>query len=257
MDDFLNSYLNRGQSVHGWLHQYSAAFIADLSRIQRNEGITGAVGEIGVHMGRLFILLKLTATPAEKVFAIDVFSEQHLNVDHSGFGDRNVFLHNVRQWTGNDDVTIFQASSMTIRADEIIGAVGPCRLVSIDGGHTDECTSSDLRLTESILVDSGVAILDDFFNQSWPGVASAASKYFLDPETRLRAFAISPNKLYLSSTEFHGLYREFLRKSQANFFDKTVHMFGNDVDIFGCQERRVSLRKRIRNVVRKSRLWSA
>ena len=86
--------------MHGWLNQYSAAFIADLSRLQAETGITGAVGEIGVHMGRLFILLKLTAIPPERSFAIDIFGDQHKNEDHSGFGDRETFLQNVFRWTG-------------------------------------------------------------------------------------------------------------------------------------------------------------
>ena len=89
--DRLSSYLKSGEEVHGWLNQYSAAFIADLSMLQAASGITGAVGEIGVHMGRLFILLKLTAMPTERSFAIDVFGDQHKNEDHSGLGDREHF----------------------------------------------------------------------------------------------------------------------------------------------------------------------
>jgi hypothetical protein len=231
--DRLSSYLNSGEDVPGWLDQYSAAFIADLSRLQAKSGITGAVGEIGVHMGRLFILLKLTAMLTERSFAIDVFGDQHKNIDHSGCGDRETFLQNVSRWTGNSDVNIIQSSSLDVRPDQIVHTVGRCRLVSIDGGHTEECTLSDLRLIEAVLTGPGVVILDDFFNPLWAGVATGASKYFLNPVTTLRPFAITPNKLYLSVATSHEFYRSALQTTQAGHFNKTVCMFGNDVDVFG------------------------
>jgi hypothetical protein len=120
LESRLSSYLKSGDEVHGWLNQYSAAFIANLSRLQAASGITGAVGEIGVHMGRLFILLKLTLVPTERSFAIDVFGDQHENPDHSGCDDREIFLQNVSRWTGNTDVDIIQSSSLDVRPDQII-----------------------------------------------------------------------------------------------------------------------------------------
>ena len=81
----LERYLAAGlNNVQGWLSTYSAEFIAVLSEIQHKAGYTGAVGEIGVHHGKLFILLLLTASRREKAFAIDVFEAQDLNTDRSG-----------------------------------------------------------------------------------------------------------------------------------------------------------------------------
>ena len=218
--------------------------------LQAASGITGAVGEIGVHMGRLFILLKLTAVPTERSFAIDVFGDQHKNVDHSGHGGREQFLQNVSRWTGDTDVDIIQSSSLDVRPDQIIRTVGPCRLVSIDGGHTEECALSDLQLIEAVLVERGVAILDDFFNPLWPGVVTGASKYFLNPETKLRPFAITLNKLYLAAATSHEFYRRALQTTQAAHFNKTARMFGNDVDVFGVEYR--TWRERTRMAIRQS-----
>ena len=229
----LSNYLSSGEVVHGWLNQYSAAFIADLSRLQAETRITGAVGEIGVHMGRLFILLKLTAIPTERSFAIDIFGDQHKNEDHSGFGDRETFLQNVFRWTGNTDVNIIQSSSLDVRPDQIVHRVGPCRLVSIDGGHTEECSLSDLQLIEAVLIERDVAILDDFFNPLWPGVATGASNTFSTQSRCFLVFAITPNKLYLSVPTSHEFYRSGLQTTQAAHFNKTVRMFGNEVDVFG------------------------
>ena len=235
MSNPLANYLANGEAVHGWLNQYSALFIANFSALQSKSGIKGAVGEIGVHMGRLFILLKLTATPGEKCFAIDVFSDQNKNLDRSGFGDRARFLENVRHWTGNTDIKIIETSSLDVKPDDLLAAVGSCRLISIDGGHTEECTFNDLQLSETVLDERGVIVLDDFFNQMWPGVATGASKYFLSSGTRLRPFAITPNKVYLSTINSHDFYRTMLQKTQAQHFNKTARMFGGNVDIFGCE----------------------
>jgi len=230
----LQRYMKRCHHVQGWLDPYSASFIVELSRIQEDAGMIGGVGEIGVHMGRLFILLKLAAAPAERMFAIDIFEDQHLNVDMSGYGDRRTFQDNVMKWTGDASVEIIQQSSLDVRPADILGRVGRCRLVSIDGGHTEECVDNDLRLIESVLMPMGVAVLDDFYNQVWPAVAAGGARYFLDPSTVLRPFAITPNKLYLSTPAAHDFYRRAIRVSQARWYDKTTPTFGTEVDIFGC-----------------------
>lgn len=85
------------RSVRGWLNPYNAEFIVARSNIQRRAGFVRSVGEIGVHHGKLFILLLLTAAENERALAIDVFENQHLNTDRSGAGDRDAFLSNVRR----------------------------------------------------------------------------------------------------------------------------------------------------------------
>lgn len=244
-DELVKEYLNNAHKVDGWLDQYSAICISDLSRFQSQNGINGSVGEIGVHLGRLLILLKLTAKPDEKCFALDVFGERH---------DCNTFLRNVHRWTGDTDMTVIQSSSRNIKPADIIDAVGQCRLVSIDGGHSEDLVYNDLQLIEAILTERGAVILDDFFNQTWPGVAAGATRFFLDPLTKIRPFAISPNKVYLAAPENHALYRDAFRRMQKTNFEQTDRMFGNDVDIFGC--RRVSIKQRIQNRIRVSTIGS-
>ena len=53
----LDLYLKSQTAVKGWLDPYSAEVIAELGRFQAADGVAGSVGEIGVHHGRLFILL--------------------------------------------------------------------------------------------------------------------------------------------------------------------------------------------------------
>src|SRR5690606_13735714 len=64
----LARYVHEIDRVEGWLHQYSAKFIADLSREQSRMGIVGSLGEICIHHGKLFLVLRLSAQPNERCF---------------------------------------------------------------------------------------------------------------------------------------------------------------------------------------------
>jgi hypothetical protein len=106
------------------------------------------------------------AAPGDRSFAIDVFEEQHLNIDHSGAGDRAKFLANVSYWTGSiDGIAVIQKSSLEVTAESLLDEVGWGRMISIDGGHTEQCTLNDSRLSEAVLHETGLAIVDDCFDE--------------------------------------------------------------------------------------------
>jgi len=231
----LARYLRWGHKrVAGWLHPFSARFIAELAQLQQQVGIQGASAEIGIHCGRLFILLHLAGS-GEKDLAIDIFADQHLNVDQSGRGDLDRFLRNLRRFGGNPAaVQIMQKNSLDVTAAEIHARVGPVALFSVDGGHTAQCVVNDLRLADAALHDDGVVILDDFFNEVWPEVCVGATDYLRDPASRLRPFAITPNKLYLCAPARNAFYRTEMQKrfpprtheKDAAMFDETVSVMG-------------------------------
>jgi hypothetical protein len=225
-------YLNSPRAVHGWLDGYSARVIAELGSVQGLHSIAGAVGEIGVHEGRLFILLRLLRRPGEKSVAIDVFEDQHLNVDGSGRGNLGKFEQNVDTWSGRDDLVVIKRSSLEVTPDELLHKAGKFRLFSVDGGHTEECAFSDLRLAEAVLAPGGIIILDDFSNHHWPSVAAGAARFLLDRKTRVRPFATSPNKMYVASPEYHDLYRTALATAQGQQLYRSCTMFGHQVDIY-------------------------
>lgn len=231
--DRIDHYVRAGlRRVEGWLDPYSARLIADLAAAQGGLGVSGAFGEIGVHHGKLFILLRL-AMPEAPGFAIDLFDDQHLNVDASGSGDRRKFEANIAAWApGGGPLTIVQRSSLEVAPDEILAAVGPCRIVSVDGGHTEECARSDLGLAEAVLAPGGVAILDDYFNVEWPDVSTGMARYCLDPATALRPFAISPSKVFLARPDWHERLLEALVARQPDARLRWQRMFGHAVYYF-------------------------
>jgi hypothetical protein len=245
----LQAYLRSHVRVAGWLDPYSAQFIAAIGRIQRSADMRGGAAEIGVHEGRLFILLKLLAATGEKTLAIDIFADQHLNTDASGRGDEARFLANVARHATVADVEILKASSLDIRAPDIVGRVGSCRLFSIDGGHTAACALNDIMLADASLHEAGVAILDDYFNPRWPDVSTGAAAYFANGG-RLRPFAISPNKLYLADPGIHALYQRELRRSEQDFFEAESSMFGALVLVFGVERETWSTGRRLRRWVK-------
>jgi hypothetical protein len=209
MDSRVERYIRRGKFyVEGWLHSEAAWTVAALSERQRALGIEGGVAEIGVHHGKLFILLYLLGRASEKAVAIDLFEDQHLNIDLSGGGDLAKFRRNLERHADATRLVLHQGNSMDLTAAELVRlAEGPLRLLSVDGGHTAEITAHDLAVAEGALAEGGVIVLDDVFNERWPGVADGMHRYFVRPRN-LVPFAIGANKTYFCRPSHCDAYRE-------------------------------------------------
>ena len=70
----LRAYAMGGvESGQGMLQSGSISVIWSAAELQDFFGVTGHVGEIGVHHGRLFILLCLARNEGERAFAVDVY----------------------------------------------------------------------------------------------------------------------------------------------------------------------------------------
>ena len=225
-------YLKRlAPRMEGWLDIYSARVIARLLEHQSASDLHGGLLEIGVHHGKLFLLMALNARPGEALLACDLFGMQEENVDRSGEGDRAVFLANAKR-AGIDPsrITAMERNSLTVRPEEISQAAGgPIRFASIDGGHTAEITANDLRLVDATLDPRGAVALDDVFNQYWPDVAAGLFRYLAGPEARLVPFAISQNKTYLARKEMAEEYREHLARNCKPGLQRRKILLGNEV----------------------------
>ena len=86
-------------------------------------------------------------------------------------------------------------------------ADGPLRFVSVDGGHTSEITAHDLDTAEAALGEGGIIVVDDVFNEQWPGVGDGVRHYF-ERRPNLAPFAIGANKTYFCRPSHRDIYHD-------------------------------------------------
>jgi len=253
--DALSGYLDFGiGQVDGWLSHISAAMITQLALDQVRAGPRGDTCEIGVHHGKLFLILANALAQGERAFAVDVFGDQEKNLDASGRGDRAIFERHLAAHAPAARVEIIQASSLDLERRGFLR--NRFRLMSIDGGHTAAVTENDLRLAQGTLVPGGIAVLDDILSYDWTGVITGLAAY-LSRGGSLVPFALSPNKAYLAATAADAeryraiLRREFplaLSKENLEFLGASVdayweHPYYNRQDYAGLRRERDDLKQ--------------
>ncbi len=209
----LNAYLKHGQFlVKGWLLPGAPEAIIRLSDEQRSANLQGGVAEIGVHHGKLFILLYLLGSKNEPAVAIDLFSQQDLNIDNSGAGDLERLKRNLFRHADTSRLLIHEGDSTQLTSKDLLRfSGGPLRMISIDGGHTADITAHDLATSEGALIDGGIIVLDDCFNEMWPGVVDGVHKYFSQQRT-IVPFGVGANKTFFCHGPFARQYADVLRK---------------------------------------------
>lgn len=240
---YLLRYYHAGSEVEGWLDAHAVDTVIALLLLQSGRGLTGSVLEIGVHHGRHFILLALCIQAGETAVALDVFEQQHLNIDRSGHGSREQLLHNIGRFCPHKSgsIELVQASSLAISASELTERFGRFRAVSIDGSHTPEATLSDLRLAEASLVDGGVVFLDDLLNAHWLGVISGYAAYAA-AGGGLVPFCYCGNKLFLCkggdfaedyARRLEQLFPTHVEKRHVPFFGREISCLAPAGALFG------------------------
>ncbi|WP_158094068.1 class I SAM-dependent methyltransferase [Erythrobacter tepidarius] len=168
--------------------------------------------EIGVHHGRLFILLALCVNEGEDALGVDLFDMQDQNVDQSGKGDFGALQRNLERHAGGVNVRFLKSNSLNLGGEFCRAEMGK-RFVSIDGGHTRAITANDLWIAQSVLCDGGIVALDDIYRVEWSGVTAGLAQYFARGGA-LVPIAIAPNKLFLTtSVQWADTYRKELQKS--------------------------------------------
>jgi len=209
-DRFVAYVLREGhREVEGWIEPGALAMTTLLDRLQVAAGVRGGLAEIGVHHGRYFIALRLLARPGERSLALDIFEDQHLNVDRSGEGSRERLTANLTRHSGSlDGVEILKADSLTVRPEHVLQRLGgPVRIFSVDGSHTAIHTESDIRLAAAVLAPGGVVIVDDIFNPEWPGVLAGVEAFFHGKDCQgLVPIIATDNKLILCREDARGPY---------------------------------------------------
>lgn len=243
-------YLIGGYSkVGGWLVPTTAHIMAILAEEQTKLGIRGDLAEIGVHHGKSFLVLANSVAPGEKIFAIDVFEDQHKNIDQSGHGDRETFLKNVNDYAPGTPLEIIQESSLDLPAKGWPKRhAESIRFFSIDGSHTREATLNDLRVAERTTKDGAIVAVDDVLSSHWLGVISGLFDY-LSSGGKLIPFAVIPDKMLLSKGErfkpmwvdiIRNEYRNFISKAGVKFLDYSVDVVEENFSLLKELEARIS-----------------
>ena len=218
IDGAVHAYVAGGmRRVDGWLTALDAGMTATVAACQGAAGLPGSVGEIGIHHGRMFLLLALGLRPGERAFAVDVFDEQGLNLDRSGRGDEAIFRANLDRY-GIDPgrVDVFRRSSLTVTWPELLAVSGqPVRLASVDGGHTADVVANDLGLIAEGLADHGVIVLDDYFTAEFPGVSEGAARFLVAQAGRVVPFALGDSRMLFCRPDWAERYRAALADSPA------------------------------------------
>lgn len=221
--DATNRYLIDQNKVEGWLFPTASHTIAALLAYQREISLIGNVMEIGVHHGRLFIILALGIGGKEHALAIDLFDLQEQNVDRSGKGDFGALGVNLAAHAPNAQVKFLQANSLELGA-EFCSANRGMRFISVDGGHTRECTENDLWIAERVAREGAIVALDDIYRLEWSGVTAGLASYYRHGGN-LVPIAIIPNKVLLTtSVDWADRYRGQLAAgfnvgAEQQFFD--------------------------------------
>ena len=211
--------------IQGWNGTGAFHLVHEIAKHQLKLGVRGDIAEIGVHHGQMLVFLMMMLRSGERAIAIDLFDEQHLNIDRSGHGDRDVFNENVERYVPSlsGELTVIQGDSTCLKPADLFGDKGQgVRLFSVDGGHTRDIVINDLFLAAAGLNDAGVVILDDVFNAYFPGVGDGLSAYisggadlsryssYRNSNRRLAPFAIGCNKVMLAFEPHRKKYMDFL-----------------------------------------------
>lgn len=202
------------QHVDGWLHIGALKFTSYFVDKFLSDAPFDSL-EIGVHHGKFLIGIENLTPPNGRCIAVDVFSQQELNIDQSGFGSLEVFKSNYEKFCMNPErVIAMEEDSLNLDCQAL--GKGKFGIVSIDGGHTESHTVSDLQAAQELVSDKGIVILDDILNQDWMGVVSGACSFFGSPlATRLAPFAVGFEKLFCCHFSIRAKVQQAIAADQA------------------------------------------
>jgi hypothetical protein len=232
----LHSYREQGfAQVPGWCDSRTLAMLAELADLQAEAGVSGGSAEIGVYHGKLLIALHLLRSPGTRTLAIDLFEQQELNLDRSGSGDLDQLRRNLETNCPDPEaVDVMARDSLDLADDDVLSILqryGRFRWFSVDGGHTADHAANDLRLAERLTAAGGIVVVDDYYNQDWPGVHEGFARRYILDNPRIVPFLCGYGKLYLTTIGHHDRYFGEIggRLSTSSAKVKLVEMYGHYV----------------------------
>ncbi len=212
----VDQYLEKGyDEVRGFSSRFSATICAHLLRRQSELGIHGSVAEVGTFEGRFFIAMALAIGKGEHAYGFDLFEWPGSKVLERLL--TNADAHGLAR----DRFSLLALDTSKLSADEFSKATGgaPLRFVHIDGDHSPEALTQDLRLAHASLHPQGLICIDDMLHPPFPFLVVAVHDYLKrNPEMRLmcvidREDIVGAAKFVLCRVEAVKLYEGDLMES--------------------------------------------
>jgi len=227
--------------VEGWLGDRMWQIVDVIGTILDANGIRGNIAEFGVHHGLFLFLLNVLRSDDERCFAIDIFDDQHLNVDASGGDGRGslaMFLSHIEMLMAPQRrfFQIVRRDTMSFSAPELVELFGKegVKFLSIDAGHTILHACNDLSLAQEVLVPGGIIALDDYMSVHWPGVTEGFYRFMQSQNRRLKPFLYFQNKLFLTTVSEHAAcLNQFRSAIEASCSEEVRHGRWKAVEIAG------------------------
>lgn len=212
------------EAIDGWFdHVDYVLFNAILAAQQ--ESTVGDIVEVGPYFGRCSAVLGGWLREGETLKVVDLFGipatelENAAEVAWNAYGSLSLagfvknysgFHESLPEITHGESVELLQA----------LGAAS-VRFAHIDGSHAYPNVVRDLQSTIPALTADGVIVIDDFRTEHAPGVAAAA--WWLVASGQLVPFALSPQKLYASTSDRPDMSEFIIEASEANGYQVTLH----------------------------------
>lgn len=191
-----------------------------LLRSMALSGLSGSFVEVGVHHGKSFVDTLKFVRPGflEPSVALDVFDDQSKNLDKSGKGSYSIFMGHLHAAKtalalGDGAVRVFQRSSLELTPGDVHNFTGGKRaiLFSVDACHNYDCTLNDLHLAYKSLHPRGLLLLDDYWNDGWPGVSAGLHRFLVEERGAVQV-AYGKNKVFLVPWGAAGFYWEAIKR---------------------------------------------
>lgn len=197
--------------VGGYLSKRAAEVFLLFHLFQRQRDVVGSILEVGAYEGRSTIFFTHLLSQDEVLHVSDLFDRQDLNVSYSlgvGYEPWNRNVSKLKR--ADSSIEVHHGPSQHL--DPVALGKG-LRIAYLDGGHATQEVIDDLKLADSILVDHGVAIVDDTFRDDFPGTTEGLIRFVNESGGDLAPVLCFETKVALVRRDLHATHLQMLRES--------------------------------------------
>ena len=203
--------------VRGAFNDHSQCVWDILLSFQANNNIKGNLLEIGVQFGKSGIFSALHAADDEiSVYCDSWMQDSAVEQIKKARGLNNIFL-NMRS-SNIDPVRDFPQDSNYRKY----------RWIHIDGDHSGTGFTTDLILSDQLLSDDGIVVIDDFFSVEYPQITEAYFSYVNNNPFRFHLFLVGGGKGYISRPTAARKYLQFVKD---DFYDELCALDLKDIRV--------------------------